>query len=255
MTVRADIHWHNDIDSIHYQTGEESTLSILTEPNARNYTDRYEEESKEETKDGEYDELFARSWTTSNRERFEESKEETKEQDFDDEDDHGFQPCLDYYEEDVDLATMNSGSSNFRIVPYEERNPPMVTWIIHSLYDSWHDVRFKLQTPEGAYMLLFADEIIDCVLILINDDDGSAYFQIEDLHGNILFADCDQVEAHILYIISTETRKRQASGEQDIFSFQHVKAKRRRKYSGRLVSGVRKLSEIFKQRRSSSQSG
>mmetsp|Transcript_11546 Transcript_11546/g.27792 ORF Transcript_11546/g.27792 Transcript_11546/m.27792 type:complete len:104 (+) Transcript_11546:792-1103(+) len=102
-------------------------------------------------------------------------------------------------------------------------------------------------------MLLYADEIIDCVLILIEDDDGSTYFQIEDLHGNIFFADCDQVEAHLLYIISTETRKRQATVNHDN-SFQNVKPKRRRKHSGPLVSGFRKLSALVKQRRASSQS-
>jgi len=259
---------------------DEAILSNFAEELARKQMARYEE-SKEETKEDEDNELCNRFRTAFSRERFEESKEETKEEDhYDEQRSSGFQPCSDYYEEetkeedyydaqhsgfqpcpdyyeeeelDVDptqISTFN-GLANFRIVTHEDSAPPEVTWIIQAMYNNWHDLQFKLKTPEGVYMLLYADEIVKCVLILVEDDDGSAYFQIEDLYGNILFADCDQIEAHILYIISTETRKRQAMADQGVLDSE---PKRRRKYSGPLTSGVRKLSEIMKKRCSSSQS-
>ena len=251
---------HHCKDTI--QDRDKAILSIYAEDGARTRRARYSyEESKEETKEEEDNEMYnAVSFraTFSTREIFEESKEETKE---DDEFGHrpGFQPCLAYYDEEVefDPKGLASGLENFRIVTHGDgiNTTPPISWIIQAIYNNWQELRFKLKTPEGAYMLLYAEEIIDCVLILVDDDDddGSAYFQIEDLYGNILFADCDQVEAHILYIISTETRKRQASIERDV-SCQPEKPKRRRKYSQSIVAGVRKLSEMMKHRRGSSQS-
>ncbi|CAJ1953534.1 unnamed protein product [Cylindrotheca closterium] len=272
------------VDSTYpFQASDEELLSVYAEERARAQRARFEE-SKEETKeeDDDLDYRFQTSFirpgseqskegtkegddTLDNRfqasfirARSVESNEETKEEDV--EMDTGSTQCLDYYEEEleIDPTILPTGSANFCIVNCESCTPPPISWIIQAIYSARHDLRFKLKTPQGAHMLLYADEIIDCVLVLIDEDDGSAYFQIEDLYGNILFADCDQVEAHILYIISTETRKRQATVEHatmdhETFSH-HAKPKRRRKHSGPLVSGLRKLSGLVKQCRTSSHS-
>ncbi|CAJ1969214.1 unnamed protein product [Cylindrotheca closterium] len=270
------------VDSTYpFQASDEELLSMYAEERARAQRARFEE-SKEETKeeDDVLDHRFQTSFirpgseqskegddtldnrfqASSIRARSVESNEETKEEEEFVEMDTGFTQCLDYYEEEleIDPTILPTGSANFCIVHYESYTPPPISWIIQAIYSARHDLRFKLKTPQGAYMLLYTDEIINCVLVLIDEDDGSAYFQIEDLYGNILFADCDQVEAHILYIISTETRKRQATVEhasmdRETFS-QNAKPKRRRKHSGPLVSGLRKLSGLVKQCRTSSHS-
>lgn len=171
--------------------------------------------------------------------------------------DNEFQPCLDYYDEelDIELAVLNGDINNFRILTYEDPcTPPPITWIIQAIYNSSRKLRFKLKIPQGAYMLLHVDEIIDSIRILIDDDDGTTYFQIEDIHGNIFFADYDQVNAHILYIIgSTESRKRHVNVDYDT-SYHDGNRKRRRKYSGSLGKSLRKLSELVKKIRARSSS-
>ncbi|KAL3943660.1 MAG: hypothetical protein SGBAC_002280 [Bacillariaceae sp.] len=244
------------------QASDEAILALYAEERARKQRARFEE-SKEETKE-EDDELYGGFQTSFIEARFEESKEETREKGF--EQNNGFNQCPDYYEGDELYHEFKQcsdnyeeelvgpiGLGNFRIVKYEEYTPPSVNWFIQVFYNARHDLRFKLKTPHGAYMLLYADEIIGCVLVLMEVNAESAYFQIEDLRGNILFADCDQVEAHLLYIISTETKKREVTVENDI-AFHNAKPKKRRKHSGPLVSGLRKLSELARQCRTSSRS-
>lgn len=96
-------------------------------------------------------------------------------------------------------------------------------------------------------MLLDASEVMESVLILVNDDAGETYFQIEDVEGNILSADSDQVEAHLAYILSMESRKRHVT--QGIQSSLRDEGRKRRRFHGPFTSKWRKFSGIVKVRR------
>jgi hypothetical protein len=147
----------------------------------------------------------------------------------------------------LDYVLGDDESYNFDIAINIGSGPPTISWIIQALYDTRHSLCFKLKTPDGAYMLLDASEVMESVLILVNDDADETYFQIEDVEGNILSADSDQVEAHLAYILSMESRKRHVT--QGLQSSSGDEGRKRRRFHGPFTSKWRKFSGIVEVRR------
>lgn len=148
-------------------------------------------------------------------------------------------------DEFLDSMEVDAEPSNFDIeVNVACGSPATISWMVQALYDTRHSLCFKLKAPEGAYMLLEASEVLDSVLLLVDDEDGEAHFEIEDIDGNVLSASSDQVEAHLAYIVSTESRKRHLT--QDLQSSLRYDGRKRRKFHGPFTSTWRKFSGRLK---------
>eukprot|EP00980_Cylindrotheca_fusiformis_P003275 scaffold738_cov124-Cylindrotheca_fusiformis.AAC.14 len=150
----------------------------------------------------------------------------------------------DNYDEFFDPVDADNELYSFDIAIRIESRKPRIGWRIKALYDARQSLCFKLIAPEGACMLLEASEVVDSAHILVSDgefDGGESHFQIEDVEGNVVSASSDQVEAHLAYIVSMESRKRHL--KHGIHSSLRNQCHKRQRFHGSFSSTWRRYSE------------
>ena len=121
-------------------------------------------------------------------------------------------------------------SNEVKEVVGEDFSLPMAIWSIEAYYSPDLSLCFRLRTPDGAYMLLFANEVVDCIHFLVSDSNDGIYFNIQDVRGHKIQTDSAQVEAHLKYILSVEKRKKIQRKDRDDTAKKRKSRKRRKRH-------------------------
>lgn len=131
----------------------------------------------------------------------------------------------------------------------QDKDPsPDLSWDIEFYYVKKDKLVFKLRAPEGAAMVLHGNECIECIRILLEDEDDKEHFhfRIRDAQENVIQTDRHQVEAYTLYLMAAEKKKTEILPS--VSAENKTRKRKSTNFGSKCTAPFRKGSKLFRKR-------